>query len=87
MNADIEYIINHPGVYAIFSSWDDTRYFLVESEANGTVHMLKPDGGRDGVLDRAGWKGQPRAYWMDNPANPQVFVRVGIQAKFQGTQE
>ena len=56
----IDEMVSRPGFYEVSSLGllAKGQYFVVEVEANGTVHQLTPEGQRDGVLVREGWAPQ-----------------------------
>lgn len=78
MNADIAYIITHPGRYAMtaYSGIRDPRraYVMLEVADDGTIYQLNPRNERDGVLSPEGFHPGVRCYVTSD--NERVFVRV-----------
>ena len=71
-NADVEYILAHPGKYAV--SGDGGLTYAMVEVVDGAVYQLKPDGTRDGKLGASGWRVNTTAYVVSDSG--KTFVRV-----------
>jgi len=67
-------MLQRPGKWAVMLP-DGLSYYMVDVEADGTCHQLKPDEvTRDGVLRPEGWIGNERVYQKTGDTMVRIWM-------------